>query len=253
MIGLAAGIEMADMAWEVKCRDEDMKQRALENERHAIDDARRSVDEKAQQLKVMANQSALIAGFSMIVLVESNIPANINSILLTFFGTITAITIALMLVSTLNSTYILVAILRYDCVERSVPFDVFWRRRCEADWKLALRAFSVGVPSFMIVVALVAWVSFWNHPSVYYSASAVTAISIMLTMFWFANTHRKWGDFLLMSEARILTRGTSFGAESKRSGGSHKDDDSSVDMRESLQLSSLAIGELSESELKLKK
>src|SRR6056300_1082606 len=139
MIGFAAaGMEMADMAWEVKCREEDMKQRALENERHAIDDARRSVDEKAQQLKVLANQSALIAGFSMVVLVESNIPDNINSVLLTLFGGVTAITIALMLVSTLNSTYILVAILRYDCVERSVPFDVFWRRRCETDWKLAL-------------------------------------------------------------------------------------------------------------------
>lgn len=258
MIGLAAGIEMADMAWEVKCREEDMKQRALENERHAIDDARRSVDEKAQQLKVLANQSALIAGFSMVVLVESNIPDNINSVLLTLFGGVTAITIALMLVSTLNSTYILVAILRYDCVERSVPFDVFWRRRCETDWKLALRSFSFGVPSFMIVVAFVAWVSFWNHPSRYYSASVVTAISIMLTIFWFANTQRKWGDFLLMSEARILTRGMSFGAESSNKGkdeegGSSKDDGSSIDLQESLQLSSLAIGELSQSEMNLDK
>ena len=252
MIGLAAGIEMADMAWEVKCREEDMKQRALENERLAIDDARRSVDEKAQQLKVLANQSALIAGFSMVVLVESSIPENINSVVLTFFGLIVAITIALMLVSTLNSTYILVAILRYDCVERSVPFDVFWRRRCEADWKVALRAFSLGVPSFMIVVALVAWVNFWNHRSLYYSASVVTAISIMLTIFWFSSTHRKWGDFLLMSKARILTRGLSFADESK-GGGSSEDDESSVDLRESLQLSSLAVGELSESDMKLKK
>ena len=59
-------MDMADMAWEVKCREEDMKQRALENERHAIEDARRSVDEKAQQLQVLANQSALFAGFSMV-------------------------------------------------------------------------------------------------------------------------------------------------------------------------------------------
>jgi hypothetical protein len=62
----SAGMDMADMAWEVKCREEDMKQRALENERHAIEDARRSVDEKAQQLQVLANQSALFAGFSMV-------------------------------------------------------------------------------------------------------------------------------------------------------------------------------------------
>ncbi len=62
----SAGMDLADMAWEVKCREEDMKQRALENERHAIEDARRSVDEKAQQLQVLANQSALFAGFSMV-------------------------------------------------------------------------------------------------------------------------------------------------------------------------------------------
>ena len=48
-----------DLTWELRCREEDMKQRALENERRAIDDARRSVDEKAQQLKALANLSAL--------------------------------------------------------------------------------------------------------------------------------------------------------------------------------------------------
>jgi len=212
MIGFAAGMEMADMAWEQKCREEDMKQRALENERHAIDDARRSVDEKAEQLKVLANQSALFAGFSMVVLVESNIPSDINGILLTVFGACTASVIALMLISSLNATYILVAILRYDCVNRDVPFNDFWRKRCESDWKLALKAFSYGVPLFMIVVALVAWLSFWDigYKSnwFYISASVVTAIVLAVTIFWFGSTERKWGGFL-RSDARVLTRGMS--------------------------------------------
>ena len=197
------------MAWEVKCREEDMKQRALENERHAIDDARRSVDEKAQQLQVLANQSALIAGFSMVVLVESSIPDDINGILLALFGGVTASVIGLMLVSTLNATYMLVSILRYDCVAREVPFDVFWRKRCEPDWKLALRAFSYGIPLFMVVVSLVAWVTMWDHKSKYYSASVVTTISLMVLVYWFGNTKRKWGDFVMKSEARVLTRGMS--------------------------------------------
>ena len=67
--------------------------------------ARRAVDEKAQQLKVLANQSALVAGFSMVVLVESNIPPDINGALLTLFGGVTACVIALMLVSTLEGRY----------------------------------------------------------------------------------------------------------------------------------------------------
>ena len=65
--------------WETKCRQEDMQQRALENERRAIDDARRAVDEKAQQLKSLSHQSALIAGFSMVVIVEIEIPKTLHA------------------------------------------------------------------------------------------------------------------------------------------------------------------------------
>lgn len=209
MIGLAAGMDMADMAWEVRCREEDMKQRALDNERNAIDDARRSVDEKAEQLKVLANQATLFAGFSMVVLVESNVPTDVNGILLSIFGGATACVIALMLVSSLNATYMLVAILRYDCVNRDVPFDEFWRKRCEPDWKLALRAFSYGVPLFMVVVSLVAWVTFWGNGAYYTASSIVTVISLGVTIFWFSGIERKWSGFLLSPRARILTRGLS--------------------------------------------
>ena len=262
---------MADMAWEVKCREEDMKQRALENERHAIDDARRAVDEKAQQLQVLANQGALFAGFSMVVLVESSIPDAMNGVLLTVFGAAVAITIALFLVSTLNSTYILVAILRYDCVRRDVPFSDFWRKRCEPDWKIALRTFSYGVPSFLMVVSLVAWVTFWEADNFVVSASVVTAISTAVTLFWFGRTDRKWRDFLLMPEARVLTRGLSVAYVRRNGGGtmgapsptescdysasSIKVDDLRMSLNgsddNSMNHSSLAIGELSESDQKL--
>lgn len=268
MMGFAAGMEMADMAWEVKCREEDMKQRALENERHAIDDARRSVDEKAQQLQVLANQSALFAGFSMVVLVESNIPQDIDPILLTIFGGVTASTIALMLISSLNSTYMLVAILRYDCVTRDVPFDEFWRKRCEPDWQLALRAFSYGVPLFMVVVALVAWVTFWNTESRLVSATLVTVISFMVAILWFGSTRRKWTGFLMMPEARVVTRGMSITGgtdnripsarfsmaetenrtQASQSERAKNEDESSLGA--SLNLSSLAVGNLTKSEIK---
>lgn len=260
MMGLAAGIEMADMAWELKCREEDMKQRTLENTRHAIDDARRAVDEKAQQLKVLANQSALIAGFSMVAFVEINIASDVNGVLLTLFGATTASVIALMLVSTLNATYMLVAILRYDCVSREVPFDEFWIKRCEPDWKMALRTFSCGIPLFMVVVALVAWIVFWNHDCLYYAASIVTGISVTLAVFWFASTERKWGDFLMMSQAKITTRLDETPDNSLPIDVVHgsllqngeNEDASSDDSRTSLELSSLAVGELTKSEQKLK-
>eukprot|EP00586_Coscinodiscus_wailesii_P012501 CAMPEP_0172512604 /NCGR_PEP_ID=MMETSP1066-20121228/245889_1 /TAXON_ID=671091 /ORGANISM="Coscinodiscus wailesii, Strain CCMP2513" /LENGTH=161 /DNA_ID=CAMNT_0013292499 /DNA_START=81 /DNA_END=563 /DNA_ORIENTATION=- len=154
---LSAGLDMADMTWEVKCREEDMKQRKLENERRAIDDARRSVDERAQQLKALSNQSALIAGFSMVVLVEIQIPSDLNPALLTIFGCTAALVVVFMLTALLNCTLMLVAILRYDCVTREVSFKEFWRKRCESDFILSLRAFSFGVPLFISLLAQIGW------------------------------------------------------------------------------------------------
>lgn len=86
MMAITAGMDMADIGWEMKCREEDLKQRALENERRSIDDARRSVDEKAEQLKALGQQSALIAGFAMVVMVEASIPEDLNEILLVLYG-----------------------------------------------------------------------------------------------------------------------------------------------------------------------
>ena len=204
LFSLSAGMDMADMAWEVKCREEDMKQRALENERRAIDDARRSVDEKAQQLKAVSHQSALIAGFSMVVLVEIQIPADLSPGLLVTFGCTTAGVVSLMLIAMLNATYILVAILRYDCVKRDTPFTDFWRKRCESDWQLALRAFGLGVPLFLCVLGQIGWVVFWNHESArYYASALVTTIALVTLMLWFAHTDRKWGNFLMHPEAKL--------------------------------------------------
>ena len=43
---MAGDVEGLDLVWEMKCRDEDMRQRHTENIRREIDDARRHVDEK---------------------------------------------------------------------------------------------------------------------------------------------------------------------------------------------------------------
>lgn len=52
MSTLSKGLDVVDIAWEVKCREEDLAYRAIETERRLIDDARRAVNEKAEQLKV---------------------------------------------------------------------------------------------------------------------------------------------------------------------------------------------------------
>jgi calcium release-activated calcium channel protein 1 len=192
--------DVADMSWQAKCREEDLKQRALENERRAIDDARRLVDEKAQQLKTLAHQSALIAGFCMISLVEMNIPNTIPVALLITFSCTGTMVICLMLISMLNSTFILVAILRYDTVSRNLPFQTFWRTRCEIDWRLSLRAFALGVPLFMILLAQIGWVIYWEiiqGVGWIYASSCVSLIALLTVVFYLAHIDRKWKDWLL--------------------------------------------------------
>lgn len=201
-----AGKDIADMAWEVKCREEDMKQRALENERKAIDDTRRAVDEKAQQLKTLSHQSALIAGFSMIALVEIEIPKDLNPIVVITFGCTSAITVCSCLFCMLQATFMLVAIFRYDVVTREVPFSLFWCRRCESDWYIALRAFGLGVPLFMVSLAQTGWIVFWNisdDVSRIISSICVSVIGLLTVIVYLGHPYRKWIDWLLVPETKL--------------------------------------------------
>jgi calcium release-activated calcium channel protein 1 len=192
--------EIADMQWQAKIREEDLKQRRLENERRAIDDTRRLVDEKAQQLKSVAHQSALIAGFCMITLVEIQIPNNITPVLLISFSCSSALVICLMLISMLNAMFILVAILRYDTVTRDPTFKRFWAASCEDDWKFTLRTFALGVPCFMCVLAQVGWVGFWSKmegPWWIIASSCISFIAVMTILYYLFHIERKWKDWLL--------------------------------------------------------
>ncbi len=199
---MASMIFNDQVMWETKCRQEDMQQRALENERRAIDDARRAVDEKAQQLKSLSHQSALIAGFSMILIVEIQIPRDLHPVLLVSFGSSTALVVSLMLTSMLNATFMLVAILRYDCVRREIPFDKFWKSRCESDWRFALKAFVYGVPLFCLVLAQIGWVKLWNfkNTGMYLASSCITFIALTTIVVYLFHTDRKWRDWLLTSD-----------------------------------------------------
>lgn len=194
--------------WETRCRQEDMKQRALENERRAIDDARRLVDEKAQQLKSLSHQSALIAGFSMVVIVEIEIPEDLHPVLLVAFGSTTALVVSLMLISMLNATFILVAILRYDCVRRERSFKQFWTTRCDSDWKLALRAFVSGVWLFCLVLAQIGWVKLWQYDEIgwFCASSVISFIAVSTVMIFAMRIDRKWRGWLLARDPNLVNR-----------------------------------------------
>jgi len=191
---------MLDLAWQSKCRDEDIKQRAFENERRKIDDARRMVDEKSNQLKSVAHQAALLAGFCMIILVEIEIPDNIPAPLLIAFTCSGAIVVCLMLIAMLNTTFILVAILRYDTVERQVDFPRFWANRCESDWRLSIRAFTFGVPIFILLLGQVGWVTHWKKTESHawiYSSSCLSVIAVLTITIYYVHIWRKWNEWIV--------------------------------------------------------
>jgi len=152
----SAAVDVLDMAWELRCREEDMRQRSIENIRRQIDDTRREVDERAECLNAVSHLSALISGFAMVVMIEVQLPSDLHIFQITLFGELrvfsnfstilmsymkftpcfhagatSAGVVSLMLIAMLNCTMMLIAILRYDCVQRDPPFDQFWATRCE--------------------------------------------------------------------------------------------------------------------------
>jgi hypothetical protein len=157
-----------------------------------IDNTRRKVDEKSQQLKSIAHLSALIAGFSMVSMVEVSIPEDTSQAVLVMFGGACATCVALMLVAMLNCTLILVGILRFDPLnEPPEAFDEFWRKRCEDDWHLSFKAFTFGVPCFIVNLMLLGWIVFNKSRA---AATLVTVIAMMTSFFWIFHIQQKWGS-----------------------------------------------------------
>jgi len=212
---LDRGGALLDRGWEEANRKEDITQRILENERRAIDDARRSVDEKAEQLKSLSHQSALIAGFSMVVLVESNYECT-HTAIVAVFGISSSLVVGLMLTTMLNSTFLLVAISKYNPVDREIPFRDFWKTRCEEDWITALHCFMYGVPIFIVVLALVGWVNFgslkpldgkcfkMNACSYLGISASISGIAIVVFFYYLLHTYLKWTEFLKDSDPKLL-------------------------------------------------
>ena len=113
----------------------------IEDQRWEIEDVRRLIDEKSQQLKSISHLSALLAGFSMVCMVEVQIPADTHQAILICFGGFCSVVVGLMLMAMVNCTLILNGILGFDFLQvpatedpahRTTPrrrFQTFWDER----------------------------------------------------------------------------------------------------------------------------
>jgi len=200
--------------WEQTCRDQDLKQRKLENNRRRIDDARRSIEVKAEQLNSLSTQSALIAGFSMVVLVESDKtlpPTAGHRVLLILFGITAALVVGLMLTCMLTATFVRVGITRYNAVDRKVggrdmTFNAFWSSQCEEDWLFAFNCFVYGVTVFIIELALVGWIVFKKKDLSLWAwiivNTSISIIAFLVLIKFLMYTYPKWNEWLTTAEVK---------------------------------------------------
>ena len=123
-------------------------------------------------------------------------------------GATTAAVVASMLIAMLTSTFLLVAIFKYDCKQRTISFENFWRRRCDEDWQLAFSAFTFGIPLFLVMLAQVGWVVFWSHKYRNIASIFVSSIAFVTLLFWLVSTKYKWGSILKKGHRNILYNST---------------------------------------------
>lgn len=119
---------------------------------------------------------------------------SLATVQLTIYGVTAATVVGLMLLSMLTCTIMLIAIMKYDSIERNPPFAEFWRSRCEDDWVFAYQCFTTGVPMFLVVVSQVGWVIFSNYDdeSRNVASSFVTVIALGTAVWWFVHINPKW-------------------------------------------------------------
>ncbi|KAG5176486.1 calcium release-activated calcium channel protein, partial [Tribonema minus] len=199
--------QVADMAWGMKCREEDLEYRRLEMEwrKHDlwcrwVDEQWHAMEEKAKQLEQIAQLSALLAGFALVAMCQMQIPDGVNGWLLVSFGTVTAAAVGVPLIAMLSSTLVLVAVIKYDpkvAVNAACPdFGTFWSTHCEADWRLSFRCFNISIALFLMVLGQVGWIQFFAHQNYVASSTLVTVVAVASAMVYFLYTYRKWSTFL---------------------------------------------------------
>lgn len=214
---LSSSLGAFDMVWAHTCRDQDMIHRKIENRRRAIDDARHILDKKVQQLKAISHLSALVAGFAMVVLVEATVPSTIPHTLQAAFGMTAAVVVGLLLMAMINCTLILVLILKHDCTKfdgDNTPSELlldFWHKRCEDDFEASFKAFTLGVPFFLVNLILLGWVKFAQVPA---AAGLITAVAVLAIVVWTTHTQRKWGSSAATTEPRTAGMGGEVGSAS---------------------------------------
>ncbi|KAK9864777.1 hypothetical protein WJX84_005167 [Apatococcus fuscideae] len=178
-------------------RQEDLEQRTLENARvlwaRFVEQNRRDIEERSEQLKTFSNLAALLAGFAMLGILQFDFDnhggADLGVIIA--FGVMVSFVVALSLNSMMICGLIHASIMKVghdyvseeqeaefmaSCREFALRFQPgdrpprprrtfqnHWASRCEREWRRGFYLFSASVPSFIAMLALAAWIKFYDQ------------------------------------------------------------------------------------------
>lgn len=143
-------------------REYEWRKADLERERRVakLEAEKRAIDARHRQLSALAQLAALLAAFSMVTIVEVNVPSDLGHVVLLAYGVVACLEFICMLLAMLICTLLLLAVTRFvthtlDAEVRALsaaeldlvsPFSAWWLHKCEHEWLLAYRLFRTGGP-----------------------------------------------------------------------------------------------------------
>jgi calcium release-activated calcium channel protein 1 len=176
-------------------REYEWRKADLARERRVVklEAEKRAVDARHKQLTALSQLAALLAAFSMVTIVEVNIPDDLNRGVLLAYGLVVCFEFIFMLLAMLICTLLLLAVTRFvthtlegevralSAIELDLvsPFSVWWLQKCEHEWLLAYRLFRWGASLFLTDIALLAWVQFRDWAVAAGCMSAVCVLGIL--------------------------------------------------------------------------
>ena len=186
-------LAVSEATREHKWREEDMLYRGLVNKQFMLGRKDRLVDLRSRGLSTISNHSALMAGFTIVMFVELSVPTNVPTGLIVAYGAVSALVCCMLSLTMIQTMLVLTAVSqRSQMMDNIKQFNDFWVARCDEKWRRTFRWFSYAVPLFLLDIALVGWVKFYDTPAAAATISGITAIAIIV---WLID-QCFWGTYL---------------------------------------------------------
>lgn len=158
-------------------RENEWRRADIERERRVakLEGEKRLINARHQQLRTISELSAVLTFFAVMFIQEiKSLEETTSHPLLVVYGTVACLELLCMLLCALTCTLLLLALTRFVThtlegevrqlssaeLDTESPFTDWWFSKCEGEWQLAYQLFRWGASSFLVGIALAAWIVF---------------------------------------------------------------------------------------------